>query len=72
MDTTKLIYQRTNGYVAVMAQMMPTFSATKTKNTGKIQYNDDNEQIQEEQSIIVNEGSLVYYFIVDRSGSMHG
>ena len=73
MDNTKLVYQKKDGYVAVMAQMMPTFDAKSLTNTGKIKQIDDGSEISESKSSIKSEeGTLAYYFIVDRSGSMGG
>jgi Mg-chelatase subunit ChlD len=75
MDEPRFVYQKSKdfpGYVAVMAQFMPTFEASQPQENQdwKINYFDNEEEFEEQDIDSSIESKFTYIFIVDRSGSM--
>jgi len=75
MEDPRFVYQRSDefkGCVAVMAQFLPTFEAKQPQDDSlkKINYIDNEEEIEEKDidSSLVSKN--IYTFVVDRSGSM--
>ena len=83
MDKPKFFMQKCDskypGYVALMAQFLPTFDAQEPKETAgapqEVLYQDDGEEIEEadvNEKIEEGESQYCFYFLCDRSGSMMG
>lgn len=78
MEDPRFVYQKSDdhkGFVAVMAQFLPTFEAKQPQDDIelKITYK-DNEQEIEENDVDASLASAknIFTFVVDRSGSMSG
>ena len=74
MEDPRFVYQRSQnfpGYVAVMAQFLPTFEGRQPQDEShkKINYIDD-EEIDEGEIDNSLASKTNYCFVVDRSGSM--
>ena len=75
MDEPRFVYQRSEkypGYVAVMAQFMPTFESQQPQDNKSINYTADEEEIEERDIDTDLVQKNIYTFIVDRSYSMQG
>lgn len=76
MEEPKMYYQRSKefpGEVALMAQFFPTFEPAQPQDEICIQDTGDQfEENEVDDSIEEGEKKYIFYFLVDRSGSMTG